>query len=80
MVKPLTREETSINTRALMTSKNNPIVNTVSGNVNKMRSGFTIALANPSNRAAIKSDPPSAKRKPLKIWLATHRDKEVKAH
>lgn len=66
IVKPLTIEETSISTRALTTSKNSPIVRTVSGSVNRINKGFTTALANPSSRAATKSEPPSAKRKPLK--------------
>lgn len=67
MVKPLTTAETSINTKALITNKNRPIVTTVSGRVNRINSGLTIALANPSSSAAINSEPPSAKRKPLKI-------------
>ena len=66
IVKPLTTEETSISTKALTTSRNSPIVRTVSGSVRRINKGFTTALANPSSRAAIKSDPPSAKRKPLK--------------
>ncbi len=67
IVKPLTTAETSINTKALITSKNKPIVTTVSGSVNTISKGLTIALAKPKSRAAIKRDPPSAKRKPLKI-------------
>ena len=67
IVKPLTREETSINTKALITNKNRPMVRTVSGKVNRMSSGLTIALAKPKSRAATKRDPPSVKRKPLKI-------------
>ena len=67
IVKPLTTAETSIKTIALMTSKNRPIVTTVSGSVNRISSGLTIALAKPKSRAAINSDPPSAKRKPLKM-------------
>lgn len=63
--KPLTTEETNISTNAFTTSKNNPIVRTVSGRVSRINNGFTMALANPSNRAAISRDPPSAKRRPL---------------
>ena len=67
IVKPLTTAETSIKTKALMTSKNKPIVMTVKGKVNRMSNGLTMALANPRSSAAIMSDPPSAKRKPLNI-------------
>ena len=67
IVKPLTTAETSINTNALITSKNRPIVTTVSGNVNRINRGLTIAFAKPKSRAAMSSDPPSAKRKPLNI-------------
>ena len=67
IVKPLTTAETSIKTNALITSKKRPIVTTVSGSVNKISNGLTIALAKPNSRAAIKSEPLSAKRKPLKI-------------
>ena len=65
IVKPLTNADTSISTRAFTTSRNSPIVRTVSGSVKRINKGFTTALANPSSRAAIKSEPPSAKRKPL---------------
>lgn len=67
IVKPLTTADTSIKTSALTTNKNNPIVNTVNGSVNRINSGFTMALAKPSSRAAMIKEPPSAKRKPLKI-------------
>ena len=67
IVKPLTTADTSINTKALITNRNRPIVTTVKGRVKRTSKGFTIALANPSSRAAMRSDPPSAKRKPLKI-------------
>ena len=67
IVKPLTTDDTSIKTKALMTNKNKPIVITVKGKVNRMSNGLTIALANPKRRAAMMSDPPSAKRKPLNI-------------
>jgi len=67
IVKPLTTAETSINTNALITSKNRPIVTTVSGNVKTINKGLTMAFAKPKSRAAISSDPPSANRKPLKI-------------
>ena len=66
IVKPLTTADTSISTKAFTTSRNSPIVRTVSGSVKRINRGFTTALANPSSRAAIKSEPPSAKRKPLK--------------
>lgn len=66
IVKPLTTAETNIRTRAFTTNRNNPMVSTVSGSVNRINKGFTTALANPSNRAAINSEPPSAKRRPLK--------------
>lgn len=64
--KPLTTADTSISTNALTTKRNNPIVRTVSGSVKRISKGLTTALANPSSRAAINSEPPSAKRKPLK--------------
>jgi hypothetical protein len=67
IVKPLTTAETSISTKAFTTNKNRPIVNTVRGKVSNMSKGFTMALANPSRRAAINSDPPSANLRPLKI-------------
>ena len=67
IVKPLTKAETNINTKALITSKNRPIVTTVNGSVKRMSKGLTIALAKPRSRAAMRSDPPSAKRKPLKM-------------
>ena len=67
IVKPLTTAETSIKTNALITSKNRPIVTTVSGNVKTINKGLTMAFAKPKSRAAISSDPPSANRKPLKI-------------
>ena len=67
IVKPLTTAETSINTKALITSKKRPIVTTVNGSVKRMSKGLTIALAKPKSRAAINNEPPSAKRKPLKI-------------
>lgn len=67
IVKPLTSAETNIKTSALITSKNNPIVTTVNGSVKRINNGLTMALAKPSNKAAISSEPPSAKRKPLKI-------------
>jgi hypothetical protein len=65
IVKPLTTAETSIKTKALITNKNKPIVITVKGSVNRMSNGLTMAFAKPKSRAAIISDPPSAKRKPL---------------
>ena len=55
IVKPLTTAETSINTKALITSKKRPIVKAVSGSVSKMRMGLTIALAKPNTRAATMS-------------------------
>ena len=67
IVKPLTTAETSINTKALITSKKIPMVNTVKGSVKRISRGLTIALAKPNSRAAINSEPPSAKRKPLKM-------------
>jgi len=67
IVKPLTTAETSINTKAFTTSKKRPIVKTVNGSVKRINNGLTIAFAKPKSRAAINSDPPSAKRKPLKI-------------
>jgi hypothetical protein len=67
IVKPLTTADTSIRTKALMTNKNRPIVITVKGSVNKISNGLTIALANPRSSAAIISEPPSAKRRPLNI-------------
>ena len=66
IVKPLTTADTIMRTNALTTSRNNPMVRTVSGSVKRINKGFTTAFANPSSRAAIKSEPPSAKRKPLK--------------
>ena len=67
IVKPLTTAETSINTIALITSKKRPIVTTVSGSVNNTNNGLTIALAKPNSKAAMMSEPPSAKRRPLNI-------------
>ena len=67
IVKPLTTADTSIKTKALITSKNKPMVTTVRGSVNRISNGFTMALANPKSRAAINSEPPSAKRRPLNI-------------
>ena len=67
IVKPLTTADTSINTKALITNKNRPIVTTVSGNVNRINKGLTTALAKPNKSAAIMSEPPSAKRNPLNI-------------
>ena len=67
IVKPLTTAETSINTIALITSKKRPMVTTVRGSVKRTSKGLTTALAKPKMRAAMTSEPPSAKRKPLKI-------------
>ena len=67
IVKPLTTADTSINTKALTTNKNRPIVTTVSGKVSRMSKGFTMALAKPKTKAAINSEPPSANLRPLKI-------------
>ena len=67
IVKPLTTVETNINTKALITSKKIPMVNTVRGSVKRISNGLTMAFAKPKSRAAISSEPPSAKRKPLKI-------------
>ena len=67
MVKPLTTAETSMSTNTFMTSKKRPMVTTVRGNVKRTNNGLTMALANPRSSAAINSEPPSAKRKPLKI-------------
>lgn len=67
IVKPLTTAETSISTKAFTTNKNRPIVTTVSGKVKRTSKGFTIALAKPRTRAAIKSEPPSANLSPLKM-------------
>ena len=65
IVNPLTIDETSINTNALMTSRNSPIVKTVSGSVNRISKGLTIAFAKPSSRAAMTNEEVSAKRRPL---------------
>ena len=67
IVKPLTTADTNIRTKALITSKKRPIVTTVNGSVKRMSKGLTMALAKPKRRAAMISEPPSAKRKPLKI-------------
>ena len=67
IVKPLTSADTNISTKALTTSKNNPIVTIVNGRVNRMSKGFTTALAKPSINAAISREPPSANLRPLKI-------------
>jgi hypothetical protein len=45
IVKPLTTEETNMSTKALTTSKNNPMVRTVSGSVKRINNGLTTALA-----------------------------------
>ena len=65
IVNPLTIDETSINTNALMTSRNSPIVKTVSGSVNRISKGLTIAFAKPSSRAAITREEVSVKRRPV---------------
>ncbi len=66
IVKPLTTAETSISTKAFTTSRKSPMVRTVRGSVKRINKGFTMALAKPSSRAAMSSEPPSAKRNPLK--------------
>ena len=65
--KPLTRDETSINTKALITRRNSPMVTTVKGSVKRMSKGLTMAFAKPRTSAAMMSEPTSAKRRPLKI-------------
>ena len=67
IVKPLTSADTNINTNALTTNRNNPMVTIVNGSVNRMSKGFTTALAKPSISAAINSDPPLVNWMPLKI-------------
>lgn len=67
IVKPLTTADTSINTKALITNKNRPIVTTVSGNVNTINRGLTTALAKPNRSAATIREPASVKRNPLNI-------------
>jgi hypothetical protein len=67
IVNPLTSADTSINTNALTTNRNNPMVTIVNGSVKTMSKGFTTALAKPKSKAAINRDPPSANFRPLKI-------------
>ena len=67
IVNPLTSADTNINTNALTTNRNNPMVTIVNGRVNRMSRGFTTALAKPSINAAISREPPSANLSPLKI-------------
>ena len=67
IVNPLTKADTNISTKALITKRNKPMVTTVNGSVNRTSNGFTIALAKPKTSAAMRSDPPSAKRKPLNM-------------
>ena len=77
IVKPLTTVETSIKTKALMTSKKRPIVKAVSGSVSKMRMGFTIALAKPNTRAATMRAAAPANAMPSTPKLETHRERAV---
>ena len=57
IVKPLTTAETSINTKALITSKKRPIVTTVNGSVKRTSKGLTIALANPNRKLITQRNP-----------------------
>ncbi len=66
-VNPSTREETSISTNALITSKNNPKVTTVKGKVNRINTGLTTALAKPRRSAEIANAPAVSNLIPLKI-------------
>ena len=54
---------------ALITSKNNPSVITVTGIVSKTRIGFTMALSKPSTSEKIIAVLKSAILTPLKKWV-----------
>ena len=64
--KPLTSSATSIKTNALITNRNNPMLNSVSGRVNKMSKGRTIAFARPNTKAEIIKAPESLNWRPSK--------------
>ena len=56
ILKPLTTDETSMRTRALITNRNNPNEKSVSGRVSKINRGLIIALAKPNMRADTASE------------------------
>ncbi len=56
-LKPLTNFATSKIISALITRRKKPSVTSVSGNVNKINTGRTNALAKPSNSAAMMTAP-----------------------
>ena len=64
---PLTMEETSISTKALITKRKKPKEKTVSGSVRSIRRGLTMALQNPSKSADMASADAFSKRMPLKM-------------
>lgn len=64
-VKPRTIDETSSIISALITSKKNPKVSSVSGKVSRMNKGLMIAFAKPSSSAEISSEEVSANLMPL---------------
>ena len=55
-LKPLTSDATSKIISALITSKNRPKVSSVSGKVNRINKGRTIAFAKPNNKADTNKD------------------------
>jgi len=71
-LKPRTSDETNNTMRAFIIRMKNPNVISVSGSVNRIRSGRIIALANPSNSAETISDDLLSNVIPRKTWLVTH--------
>ena len=65
-LKPLTSFATSINTSALITNRNRPMVSRVSGKVKTINRGLTSALAKPNTKAEIIKEPVSLNLRPLK--------------
>jgi hypothetical protein len=80
MLKPLTSLETSNSINALITSRKNPSVRSVSGKVRMTNSGRSTALKKPSRRAEIISAETLVNRMPLNNRLATDRENEVTPH
>ena len=69
-LKPGTSAATSNSISALMTSRKNPNVSSVSGSVNTMKTGRMTALANPSSSADIHKAPLLLNSIPWKTLLA----------
>src|SRR6185369_12150149 len=66
-LKPLTRRATSKIIKALITSRKNPKVRSVSGKVSTMSSGLTMALAKPRSSADTTRDDALSNFTPLKM-------------